>query len=407
MADVPRWTVVPSIHSIGAIYSGTDFRTTREIGSHNGLLASQPHYRLKNGSWSGGGSLYVYKKSYDANFPLLSFRQLLGTGASSAKPGHACHALVPAELSTPTPPTFETQRSTLASDYASGFKRTRPGNGQAGMGQFLIELRDFPTLPLRHLATLRNFRSLGDEYLNVVFGWKPFINDLRKMYNLWHKIDSELAKLIRQNGHGINRRATIRDDTSVIQNANQTVAAPFSSVSGYPTIGNSGTSHVTQTTTTTSKVWFSAKYRYYIPDIGSSQWTRRAKLALFGALPTPELIWEVLPWSWLVDWFSNVGDIMSNISPNAVENLVTLYSFTMRHDTTTVDYQVDTTWNGVSNGVFSMAPGSETFRLRVVTETKLRLGGGNPYGLDVSFGDLSGYQVGILAALGISRQKLL
>jgi hypothetical protein len=43
------------------------------------------------------------------------------------------------------------------------------------------------------------------------------------------------------------------------------------------------------------------------------------------------------------------------------------------------------------------------------TETisrKVRLGGGNPFGLNVKLPDLSSSQLAILAALGISRSKV-
>jgi len=324
---------------------------------------------------------------------------------------------------------------------ATGYKRTRPGNPVASLGQFVIELRDLPSVPFRKafskgfkyrnstgkfpsgvhtyplneipgrlLSQLTNFRSLGSEYLNVVFGWKPFVNDLRKMYNLWQTIDKRIAQLVRENGKSINRRATLEQDTSTVDGDPDSYPLPYVWVTGgpsgvFPFIPGHSTWSGQRTTTT--KVWYAANYRYYVPDIGSSQWDRRARLALFGALPTPELLYEVLPWSWLVDWFSNVGDVISNMSSNAVDNLVQNYAYTMKHVKVQTSLASTSYHPASSPGSSAHWPEKHVNATSIYTvETKLRDGTGNPFGLNVKLSSLSTYQLSILAALGISRSKV-
>jgi hypothetical protein len=226
------------------------------------------------------------------------------------------------------------------------------------------------------------------------------------MYHLWQTIDKRLAQLVRENGKYIRRRATVQDDSTVTEK--ETVYGfPWANVFGAPVYSGSGrTVHTVQTRTTT-KVWFSGSFRYYVPDIGSSLWTARATAALFGALPTPELLWEVLPWSWLIDWFSNVGDVVSNASNNAVDNLTMRYSFIMKHVTTSVT-ATSVVWADASSTSANRWPAAaRTLQSVYQTDSKVRVGGGNPFGLDVKLESLSWHQLGILAALGLSRQKLL
>lgn len=385
------------------------------------LMLSSNHHRTKSGAWDGGGPFYVIKETMIQKG--LTYRYLYN-GIS-----YTCYMPGMGQIASPTvisaKPTFASQQSRLAGLYATGNKRARPGNPVASLGQFIIELRDLPRIPFtgsskgklaKRLTSptagvpigrlpvllkerLFNFRSLGSEYLNVVFGWKPFVSDLRKMYYLWQDIDKRMAQIVRENGKYIRRRASIDSSNSSTQTYTH-YGFPFANVPGGPPWHFSGTTEYTVTETTTSNSWFSGSYRYYIPDVGSSAWDKRARLALFGALPTPELLWEVLPWSWLIDWFANVGDVMSNISTNAVDNLTMRYSFVMEHTTYTKEVKSLVNVPGAGQNIPSFAGNITSTYTK---EVKLRNGGGNPYGLNVQLATLNGHQLAILAALGLSR----
>jgi len=422
---------------------------------YQGLLISEPHYRLNPkvlrteirgnrvkvvqdegpATWSGGGPFYVYKESLTHSGHIPAYRMSLG--GTPIGP-YSIIGVAPLGKTSkpvqPTPTSWPTMRDDVESYYATGYRKARPGNAVAGLGQFLMELRDLPQLPFGNYKSVKRsaglwdnpfkgipisaipkvlyrrlggFRNLGSEYLNAVFGWMPFVNDLRQMYNLQKTIDKRITQIIRENGRYIRRRATVEDD--VTSSDTETLSSqPFLNVFGAPPTFMSGKTRHNVTTRTSTKIWFSGSFRYYIPDnFDSWAWTARSTSALFGALPTPELLWNVLPWSWLVDWFSNVGDVISNASENAVDNLTCRYSFIMKHVTTTTT---------ASSAVFAAGPTNPTDKWDVVdrtfistkkVETKVRSGGGNPYGLNFKLPDLTSYQLAVLAALGISRQKLL
>jgi hypothetical protein len=115
-----------------------------------------------------------------------------------------------------------------------------------------------------------------------------------------------------------------------------------------------------------------------------------------GLTLTPEHLWNLTPWSWALDWFANTGSVLSNISDYANAGLVMRYGYIMEttyvSDTYTMEGAVRT------DGVPFICP-----PLTLVTETKVRQQA-NPFGFGVSFESLSGFQLSILSALGISRR---
>jgi hypothetical protein len=316
----------------------------------------------------------------------------------------------------------------LQSYYPTGRARTLPGAPVANIGQFLVELRDLPQtpgrgflynkgdifrgfaklsdIPKRALHHLKNFRNHGSEYLNVVFGWKPFVSDLRKMYNLQKRADAALTRLIRQNGKGIRRKATLEHDKQS-QSFTKEYNYPYSGLLSQKPYRYSGKSFVRVQRTVETKVWYAARYQYFIPEenLQSSQWTKRAKLALMGAYPSPELLWEVMPWSWLVDWFTNFGDVATNLSYHPAENLISNYSFVMKHVKEETVATCHVSHPAQSSQYITVKSVDHTFRSVYKSETKARAGGVNPFGLDVRWADLSPYQMSIVAALGLSRSS--
>jgi len=396
---------------------------------YEGLLVTENHKRLPNGAWSGGGAFRVVKceRSHTGTriFPCRVAGQTKAYCLHGVNLGKVTQTTTaPSQASAQS---WADEQNVLSNAYATGFRKARPGNPVADLGQFIGELRDLPTVPkafLRLAPRLAaggltglakglmkeclDFRNLGSEYLNIVFGWRPFVNDLKKCFALQQTIGKKLAQLVNENGKTIRRRATIYSNTSTEAgpyNA-KAYAYPFYGVCGAPPNYYPGATYVTDMIKTTERVWFSGRFRYYVPNIGSPQWTRRAVEALYGVNPTPHVLWELMPWSWLIDWFANVGDVISNSCDNAVDNLTCLHSHVMRsvEVNRTISVQTSCFGRGTSMGDYWYAPSFDgTFVYQEVTTTKSRVGGGNPFGLGVKPGSLTGYQLGILAALGISK----
>lgn len=388
------------------------------------LLVSYPHRRGKSGFYTSGGPFFVRKRHNTVNPGDIDVKFSDNHGNHWQAKGH----IAPEAWQGSTLPSSIDQSSEEGAAFANGptgIHRARPGNPVGDLGQFLVELRDLPRAPIYHswhalsnwLKHARGFadvsRHLGDEYLNIAFGWRPFVNDVRKVVRAYQKMDTWKAQIIRDNGKGIHRRRQLSDSTtrseSILTTNHRGYYHPglLSWISLYGKCPYTSIQHTI--TTTSTKEWFVGRFRYYIPDTSSSLWNSRADAALFGVLPTPSLLWEVMPWSWLIDWFSNAGDIVSNASANAVSNETMDYAYSMRSYSSVTESQTKITIPYMTTAGWheplGHGSGSDiTTSCSRGVESKTRVAA-SPFGFGITLGSLSGYQWSILAALGISRAK--
>jgi pyruvate-formate lyase-activating enzyme len=430
MGFVPKvsyrtWKVAcESTATVPAFLTCHDFR---------GLLVSQSHYRKPNGSWSGGGPFLVLNRS-------LIHRQ--GENAKSFRAnGTTITASWAGAVGFPSftvPDTSRLRVDQIMTDARGfgleGYNRTKPGHSEADVWVGVKELLQdgIPSIPgttlignfKRFPQDLKDlvgfFKSLGSEHLNDVFGWRPLVNDIRRLYNLTKTVDKRLQQLVAQNGQRVRRRTILRSDSDSVQESTAFGSAYANAYGGAGIVNSanppgSNKTSWSRVTTSFDHVWYSACYKYWIPDPGSLMWQARAKAALFGALPTPGALYAAMPWSWLADWFTNIGNIAEALSPTAVDNLVQLYGYTMRHKGTKVTCNASVSYPGkdsVTTVIIGGKPTELGYRWKgtdgssssvYTDEYKTRVTGFNPFGPDKSADALSGYQVGVLAALGLTR----
>jgi hypothetical protein len=378
------------------------------------LVVSSGHRKTKSG-WSGGGGFYVvHDHLVSTQGPLFSGNNINGPFEYRPVVSNftTFTGATPAALTKRAYTSWNSIQSSLTPKGSTGWNRARPGNPTASIGQTLAELgrEGLPSLPLRLLARTKSMRALGSEYLNAQFGWVPLVNDIRKMYHTWQTLDRQLAQIHRDNGRAIRRRRTLENNHTTSVTTDVSGSGPLFLFPSIPMNGNFGLGKYRYTVTSETHLdtWFVGRFHYFIPDVGSSQWKRRTVRALFGANLTPDLVYNLVPWSWLVDWFSNVGDVVSNASRNAVDNLVADYAYVMTHSKTVQQYTL--AFSGCPGFVASdfktfhnqIPPFSVTFTDH--REYKSRVAA-TPYGFGISFDGLSAYQTSILAALGLSRSR--
>jgi hypothetical protein len=120
------------------------------------------------------------------------------------------------------------------------------------------------------------------------------------------------------------------------------------------------------------------------------------KANILGTRLTPEVLWELAPWSWLFDWQANVGDILSNLSLLSADGLVMRYGYLMCH---TLAYN-----RYVIPAGARFTPGVETGPIFTVLgrETKERVRA-TPYGFGLNPDSFSIRQWAILGALGLTK----
>nr|QDH91561.1 MAG: hypothetical protein H1BulkLitter4169_000003 [Leviviridae sp.] len=253
----------------------------------------------------------------------------------------------------------------------------------------------------RGLSNRKRRRAIGEEYLNYEFGWKPLVNDLLSFCSAVVDADSTFSRYERDSRRPVRRRydfPVIRETGIEIFRGGVSPWMNPSSNFFYTPLLNTGQVYLTRTRET--RRWFSGSFAYYVPPAkGLRNQMARAVIQArktFGISLTPDTLWNLAPWSWGVDWFSNTGDVLSNWTDWAIDNQVLLYGYMMETNV----FRNTFTFVG-ETGIVNCPPPPDVI-LSVVTKTRRRA---TPYGFGLSYDDFSSRQKAIIAALGISRSR--
>jgi hypothetical protein len=247
-------------------------------------------------------------------------------------------------------------------------------------------------------SKFKDYRKVGSEYLNIEFGWKPLISDLKDTAKAVTESEKILAQLHRDSGRNVRRRYVFPEERSYEEKVISSWTSAQTSV--YSRLHySSGGVPTTVATEVVTKTWFSGCFTYHL-DLGSSTMSRLSRQAaearkLYGLELTPSTVWNLAPWSWAVDWEGNIGDALHNVSRFAQDGLVMRYGYIMQQKDAKVTYTMP--WNGRFNGA-PKVPISFT----VTSQSKVRRRA-TPFGFGIEMTALNGRQLSILGALGISR----
>lgn len=238
-------------------------------------------------------------------------------------------------------------------------------------------------------------RKAGKEYLNIEFGWKPIVDDIRKTMDAMVRADAVLRQYKRDAGRMVRRRFDFptqygRDYTTSHQNVNCYLAVGDEVIRSGPNLQG----YVVRTRETSVRRWFSGAFTYHLPyDAEGAVEASQAKHVL-GLELTPEVLWNIAPWSWAIDWFIPIGNLLGNLQDWAADGLVLHYGYLMEHSVSEDTY----TFHGPTGFLPGVKPGALTLR----RETKKRVKA-SPFGFGLTWDGFSPRQMAILTALGITK----
>jgi len=301
----------------------------------------------------------------------------------------------------PFPPSHLSSDDELDALGATAVANTNPENAFVRLSSTIGELFTSGLPALVGHQTWRGktlkARNAGKEYLNVQFGWVPLVSDISDFADVVRNADAVLAQYERDAGKRVRRRYEISSVEKSEVPQFHTGVYPYSGT-GLNFVSNPGVQKFERKIS--QRTWFSGAYTYYLPT-GYDSRNKLARYALLaqrlGLDPSPEDLWELAPWSWAVDWFSNTGDVIQNVTSFQIDGTVLAYGYVMEHTIVTDTYTLE----GVEdiNHDPIVVPS-----LTLVTETKVRQVA-NPYGFGVSWDGLSTFQASILAALGLTKGR--
>lgn len=225
-------------------------------------------------------------------------------------------------------------------------------------------------------------KEAADAYLSYKFAIEPTIRDLASLLNAQSSIIKRIEELDRlYSKGGLRRRMTVFEGAATTESS-LAIESALSIV-----LSNK------ITTTTTARSWGTIRW---VPTMGRPWKNEKEKVELatklvlgMNAHNLVATAWELVPWSFMVDWFTNVGDYIT-----ATNNTVPAYAShvnVMQHRKTSISWTRSDNHDDFKGGtaVFTR-------------ETKRR---------DVDFGPnlvlslpfLTGGQLSILGALSASR----
>lgn len=337
-----------------------------------------------------------------------------------------------------------TSTPTLLADLSSlgnrAYNKLRPKVEKAGLLQSLIELREAPRMlkttaqgflssytgmlralgkdyaigtPSRRVnaaaanAMYRRFskdesarKQLGDQYLNFQFGWKPFVKDVVNVCDVAVNGDKYIADGIARNDKWVQRRFAedeISSEELVYSRTDSTCVDPAVL---NESLGLGAKCSYTITLEHYERVWYEGSFKVY-----RREFDKRIKMhpglrkvrqyaTLMGLNVSPTVLWKVTPWTWLIDWFSDVGGAIQRSEDLLTQSVCSQYFYIMRHKKRR--YRCRLVYTDLRGKVVDLS-------WYVGATIKQRGHGSSPFSFNLSPGGLSETQLSILAALGLSK----
>lgn len=175
----------------------------------------------------------------------------------------------------------------------------------------IAELRELPKLlrdavvRLRSMEkTLHDLQNPGSLYLEYKFAWESTVRSIRDMLKMPERISKRINYLLSRNGKltTLRYRYSYSEPLSSIPAFNYEIY-PFDVVLDSASL--SGVHKV--------EIRAAVNSRIVLPNIDVPQVKEKLLLRLWGLDPKPSDVYNLIPWTWLLDWFANVGEYVSII----------------------------------------------------------------------------------------------
>jgi len=155
----------------------------------------------------------------------------------------------------------------------------------------------------KDLLHKRRKRPSGDSSVSFNFGWNQLYRDVALLFDFTEHVEERITQLnALYSGRGLRRTRTVW--TEQVDDIVQPISlqSQGASVSGI------------RTTRTSYKKWVSTRWKpanELTPTPSSDEIIQNARYLVHGWKLAPIDIWNALPWSWLIDYFSNFGDVLA------------------------------------------------------------------------------------------------
>lgn len=199
---------------------------------------------------------------------------------------------------------------TWAATTVSRTNPSRPVIVPASLVRDILDLpsmvRDIGKLLMKPKGILTP-KQLANQHLAIQFGWLPLIRDINQLLDIQSAVLKRHAELRRlYSGKGLKRRVTFYDESS---------SSTVSQTWNRPGVGLRYTHDVKLT----RKMWATIRWKP-LAAAGrgptDDQMHKLARKVVLGLTPEGAIkgAWDLIPWTWLIDWFIDVGSVLTQNS---------------------------------------------------------------------------------------------
>lgn len=355
-----------------------------------------PYYLLGKGTGDIGGDFSVVRREYSDGSPKYFNRTVDDDTNPNAYNYQGRYFAVDQDVTTESfPEPLYKSDFELDALGTSAIASVIPTNPISGVLVTLGELKreGIPSLIGANTWRDRTLRAknAGSEYLNYQFGWLPLVSEIQTFAGTVLRSDEISRQYQAESGKLLHRQYTFPTEITTNRDVETGIApVPHIKVGYFSSLGD-----LTRITTQKYESWFSGAFTYYLPPEGTIARSAAVAHKLYGTRLTPDVVWNLTPWSWAVDWFTNVGDVVSNISAFQNDGLVMPYAYIMSRTTHKVEYFL--------NGAITKYGSRPVNVWQSFTTTVKQRRKATPYGFGLTLGGLSTRQWSIMAALGLTR----
>lgn len=274
-----------------------------------------------------------------------------------------------------------------------------PDASEYGWGETVVELLmgNFPkAIPdiikrakrgrdLSLKGTKDGIKDAAGDYLNARFGIEPIVKDVIKVIENLSSVHENLYDNYKRERHSMAPISVVTPVRRLVSNTGDNTAFSVP------------TSRWTETQISTDYRHV-AKFTKARPSAQAQSFYDEAQAVLRRLGYSERLTWDLIPWSWLVDWSGNIGNSIENAAAyNAYSGrFATVYSWVTRYTSYYAQVEAYTSKNSYSTETVP-----RTFRSALAKE-RYQV---SPFGPSFTMPSLSAYQWSILTSLGLAKIK--
>lgn len=185
----------------------------------------------------------------------------------------------------------------------------------------------------------------GSGYLALRYGWEPFVKDVRKLMKTVDAVERKLSKLRRLKENQYLRSSSRKFPQVYTQQVSETIRDGLGALWDVTTV---------RSTTRWCTLYYTADTSTLFDTNPES--LLAARRAAYGLNLDGATMWQIMPWSWMADWFGSFGEYINTQRNSIGARLTTSLLMESVEIETTVSLLVPPSTEQIISSIWSFIP---------------------------------------------------